>query len=204
MLQTGFRAMMGVKIFGDDQRKIEELGFQIEQILKQVPGATDVVADRIVGKPYVEFRIDRQKLARYGVNVRDVQDVIELAHWRRQSHLGRWKAASATRFASATRANCATTSRTWSGSSCRPPTARRFPSSEVADIEYTLGPQEIKSEEHAAGRLRDSQHARPRRSERGRGRGRADSGEDRQRRTQVSAEILLLNGRASSRTRSGR
>ena len=59
MLQTGFRAMMGVKIFGDDQKKIEELGFQIEHSTAQVPGAADVVADRIVGKPYVEFRIDR-------------------------------------------------------------------------------------------------------------------------------------------------
>ena len=77
MLQSGFRAMMGVKIFGSDLREIERLGLELEKILKEVPGATDVVADRIVGKPYVEFRIDRQRLARYGVNIRDVQDIIE-------------------------------------------------------------------------------------------------------------------------------
>ena len=41
--------------------------------------AADVVADRIVGKPYIEFKIDRERIARYGVNIRDVQDVIEMA-----------------------------------------------------------------------------------------------------------------------------
>lgn len=79
MLQTGFRAMMGVKIFGSDLKEIERIGLQIEQLLKQVPGATDIVADRLVGKPYLEFQIDRDRIARYGVSVRDVQDVIEIA-----------------------------------------------------------------------------------------------------------------------------
>ena len=71
--------MMGVKIYGADLREIERIGLQMEQILKTVPGATDVVADRIVGKPYIEFKIDRERIARYGVNIRDVQDVIEMA-----------------------------------------------------------------------------------------------------------------------------
>ena len=79
MLQTGFRAMMGVKIYGSDLREIERIGLQMEQILREVPGATDVVADRIVGKPYLEIEIDRDRIARYGVNIRDVQDVIEIA-----------------------------------------------------------------------------------------------------------------------------
>jgi Cu/Ag efflux pump CusA len=79
MLQTGFRAMMGVKIYGSDLGEIERIGLQIESLLKEVPGATDIVADRIVGKPYLEFHIDRDRIARYGVNIRDVQDVIEMA-----------------------------------------------------------------------------------------------------------------------------
>ena len=79
MLQTGFRAMMGVKIYGSDLREIERIGLQIEQLLREVPGATDVVADRIVGKPYIQIEIDRDRIARYGVNIRDVQDVIEMA-----------------------------------------------------------------------------------------------------------------------------
>ncbi|PJZ69676.1 CusA/CzcA family heavy metal efflux RND transporter [Leptospira perolatii] len=78
MLQTGFRAMMGVKIYGTDLKKIETLGLQIEEILKKVPGATDVVADRIVGKPYIELVIDRERIARYGISIRDVQDAIEI------------------------------------------------------------------------------------------------------------------------------
>jgi Cu(I)/Ag(I) efflux system membrane protein CusA/SilA len=79
MLQTGFRAMMGAKIYGSDLREIERIGLRMEEILRHVPGATDVVADRIVGKPYLEFKIDRERVARYGANVRDVQDVIETA-----------------------------------------------------------------------------------------------------------------------------
>lgn len=79
MLQTGFRAMMGVKIYGEDLHEIEKIGLQMETILQHVPGATDVIADRIVGKPYIEIDIDREKIARYGVNIRDVQDVIEVA-----------------------------------------------------------------------------------------------------------------------------
>jgi Cu(I)/Ag(I) efflux system membrane protein CusA/SilA len=79
MLQTGFRAMMGVKIYGGDLKEIERIGLQIESLLKEVPGATDVVADRIVGKPYLEFEINRDRIARYGVSIRDVQDVIEIA-----------------------------------------------------------------------------------------------------------------------------
>ncbi len=79
MLQTGFRAMMGVKIYGSDLHEIERIGLEIEQLLKHVPGATDIVADRIVGKPYLQFEIDRDRIARYGVNIRDVQDLIEIA-----------------------------------------------------------------------------------------------------------------------------
>ena len=79
MLQTGFRAMMGVKIYGSDLREIERIGLQIEQLLHEVPGATDIVADRIVGKPYIQIDIDRDRIGRYGVNIRDVQDVIEVA-----------------------------------------------------------------------------------------------------------------------------
>lgn len=145
MLQTGFRAMMGVKIFGDDQKKIEELGFQIEELLRQVPGATDVVADRIVGKPYVEFCIDRQKLARYGVNVRDVQDVIELAIGGdnlTRSVEGRERYPIRVRYPRELRDNIEDLERILLPAA----NGSQVPLAEVADIEYTLGPQEIKSE----------------------------------------------------------
>jgi Cu(I)/Ag(I) efflux system membrane protein CusA/SilA len=78
MLQTGFRAMMGVKIYGADPKEIERVGLQMEKILRKVPGATDIVADRIIGRPYIQFDIERAAIARYGVNIRDVQNVIEI------------------------------------------------------------------------------------------------------------------------------
>jgi len=79
MLQTGFRAMMGVKVYGSDLKEIERIGLQMEQLLKKVPGAVDVVADRLMGKPYLEYEINREAAARYGVSIRDIQDVIEIA-----------------------------------------------------------------------------------------------------------------------------
>ncbi len=78
MLQTGFRAMMGVKIFGADADQIEKVGLQIEKLLRKIPGATDVVADRIIGRPYIQFVPDRRALSRYGVTIRAVNDIIEI------------------------------------------------------------------------------------------------------------------------------
>jgi Cu(I)/Ag(I) efflux system membrane protein CusA/SilA len=81
MLQSGMRAPMGVKVKGPDLESIERVGLQIERYLKEVPGVEPamVIADRIVGKPYLEIDIDREAIARYGVNIRQVQDVIEVA-----------------------------------------------------------------------------------------------------------------------------
>jgi len=81
MLQSGMRAPMGVKVKGPDLETIEKVGPQIEKFLKEVPSVepSAVIADRVVGKPYLEIDIDREAIARYGVRVRDVQDVIEIA-----------------------------------------------------------------------------------------------------------------------------
>jgi Cu(I)/Ag(I) efflux system membrane protein CusA/SilA len=81
MLQSGMRAPMGVKVKGPDLETIEAVGLEIEKYLKQVPSVepSAVLADRIVGKPYLEIDIDREKIARYGISVRQVQDVIEVA-----------------------------------------------------------------------------------------------------------------------------
>lgn len=81
MLQSGMRAPMGIKVRGPDLETIESLALQLEGLLKQVPGvvANTVVADRIVGKPYLEIDIDRDAIGRYGLNVGQVQEVIEVA-----------------------------------------------------------------------------------------------------------------------------
>ncbi len=77
MLSTGVRTDLGVKIFGSDLNVLRDLSIQAEQILKSVPGAADVVAERVTGGNYLDIDIDREAAARYGVGVGDIQDVIE-------------------------------------------------------------------------------------------------------------------------------
>lgn len=81
MLQSGMRAPMGIKVQGPDLATIERFGIELEKHLKEVPSveAAAVYADRIVGKPYLELEIDRDAIARYGIHVKTVQDVIEIA-----------------------------------------------------------------------------------------------------------------------------
>ncbi len=79
MLSTGVRTDLGVKIFGNDLAVLKDLAVQAEGILKGVPGAADVVAERVTGGNYIDIDIDREAAARYGVNVGDIQEVISTA-----------------------------------------------------------------------------------------------------------------------------
>ena len=81
MLQTGLRAPMGLKVFGPDLETIEEFSLALESLLKEVPSIKpeSVFADRSLGKPYLEIDLDRRAMARHGLNVEDVQHVIETA-----------------------------------------------------------------------------------------------------------------------------
>jgi Cu(I)/Ag(I) efflux system membrane protein CusA/SilA len=145
MLQTGFRAMMGVKIFGSDVREIEKVGLQIEQILRKVPGATDVVADRIIGKPYIEFEIDREAAARFGVNIRDVQDIIEIAIGGENlttSVEGRERYPIRVRYLRELRERFDDLEKILVPTS----TGAQVPIAQVAKIRYSIGPQDLKSE----------------------------------------------------------
>jgi Cu(I)/Ag(I) efflux system membrane protein CusA/SilA len=79
MLATGVRTQIGVKVFGPDSATINYVCKEIEQALKPIPGAQNVVAEQVWGKGYLEIKIDRQKAARYGVRIGDIQDTIEVA-----------------------------------------------------------------------------------------------------------------------------
>jgi Cu(I)/Ag(I) efflux system membrane protein CusA/SilA len=79
MLGTGVKSQVGVRVFGPDLSTIDRVCKEIEQALKPVKGAQDVVAEPIMGEGYLEIRIDRQKAARYGLSVGDIQDTIEAA-----------------------------------------------------------------------------------------------------------------------------
>jgi Cu(I)/Ag(I) efflux system membrane protein CusA/SilA len=76
MLTTGVRTPVGIKIFGADLKKIEELGTQIERILKDVPGTSSVYAERTTGGYFLDFDLKREELARYGLSVADAEMII--------------------------------------------------------------------------------------------------------------------------------
>ena len=77
MTSTGIRAQVGVKIMGEDLDTLQQLAFDVEKIVRQVPGADGVAPSRVQGKPYLEIEPDRVAIARYGLSVRDVMEVVE-------------------------------------------------------------------------------------------------------------------------------
>lgn len=79
MLSTGVRTDLGIKIFGDNLDTLERLAIEAENIVKKIPGAADVFAERTQGGKYIDIDINRETIARYGLNIGDVQDVIESA-----------------------------------------------------------------------------------------------------------------------------
>jgi len=76
MLATGIRTPVGIKIMGPDLNVIQDLGRRIEQIVRDVPGTTSVYAERTATGRYVDVDIDRVAAARYGLNIKDVQDIV--------------------------------------------------------------------------------------------------------------------------------
>jgi Cu(I)/Ag(I) efflux system membrane protein CusA/SilA len=77
MLTTGIRSQVGIKIFGNDLKTLEELSRKVAEVVKGVPGAVDVYPEQISGAPYIDIRINRTAAARYGIDVRMIQDAIE-------------------------------------------------------------------------------------------------------------------------------
>ena len=76
MLATGIRTPVGIKIMGPDLAVIQDIGVRIESIVRQVPGTTSVYAERTATGRYVDIDIDRVAAARYGLNIKDVQDIV--------------------------------------------------------------------------------------------------------------------------------
>ncbi len=78
MLATGIRSEVGIKIYGDDLKKLEQISREVGAVVKEVPGAADVYPEQIVGAPYIDIDINRQAAARYGIDVGTIQDAIEM------------------------------------------------------------------------------------------------------------------------------
>ena len=79
MLTTGFRSVLGVKVFGPDLAKIQDLGVQIEKALTDLPDTRSVFAERTTGGYFLDFTVNRAAAARYGLTVGDVNDMVESA-----------------------------------------------------------------------------------------------------------------------------
>ena len=79
MLYTGIRAQVGVKIYGDDLDAIQQKAFEVEALVKMIPGAAGVSPSRVQGKPYLNVKVDRRAMARYGLSARDVLEAVEVA-----------------------------------------------------------------------------------------------------------------------------
>jgi len=79
MLTTGVRTPVGIKVFGDDLNEIERISVALEGMLRQVTGTRSTFAERQTGREYVDIVPNREAIARYGLTVRDVQDVVEAA-----------------------------------------------------------------------------------------------------------------------------
>ncbi len=148
MLSTGMRAPIGMKIFGPDLETIEKVGLEMENILKQVPDIepSSVFADRIVGKPYLEIKIDRRAIARYGLTIQDVNMNIEMAiggTTLTTTVEGRERFPVRARYAREFRDNPDNLKNILIPT----PMGNSIPLGEIAAITYRRGPQMIKSED---------------------------------------------------------
>lgn len=148
MLQTGMRALMGIKVKGQDLAQIEAFGLQLEGILKQVEGVKEqaVFADRIVGKPYLLIDIKREQLARYGISIMDVQQVLKIAVGGMpltQTVEGRERYGVRVRYPRELRSNEEDLKKIYVPVEKGSP----VPLGELVDIRYEQGPQVIKSED---------------------------------------------------------
>ena len=148
MLQSGMRSPMGIKVKGPDLATIERVSLAVEAGLKEVPGirAETVSADRLIGKPYLEIDLDRQALARYGLGVADVQRIIEVAIGGKSitsTIEGRERHPVRVRYLRELRDTPE------SLSEILVPTASgaQVPLGQLAEVNYTSGPQSIKSED---------------------------------------------------------
>lgn len=148
MLQSGMRAPMGIEIKGPSLESIEGFALALEQRLKGLPAveAAAVNADRMVGKPYLEIHIDRRAIARYGIMLQKVQDVIEVAIGGKRIATtveGRERYALRVRYMRELRDTIEGLERILVPA----PSGAQIPLGQLAQVRYARGPQVIKGED---------------------------------------------------------
>jgi len=145
MLSTGIKTPIGIKVSGPDLKVLEEVGSDIEQALKQLPNTLSAFADKAAGGYYLDFDINREEAARYGLTTGDVQDVIQIAIGGMnvtQTVEGLERYPINLRYPRELRDNLDSLKRVLIPT----PTGAQIPLSLVADLQLRRGPPGIKSE----------------------------------------------------------
>ena len=145
MLTTGFRSVLGVKVFGPDLGEIQKLAVQIEKELAEFPNTRSAFAERTVGGYFLDFVVNREAAARYGLKVGDVNDIIESAIGGKNITTtveGRERYSINTRYARDFRQDIDALKRVLVPT----PTGAQVPISLLADIKYKTGPPSVRSE----------------------------------------------------------
>jgi copper/silver efflux system protein len=146
MLLTGIKTPIGIKIFGADLSVIEGLGRQVEQILQDVAGTRSVYAERVSQGYFTDIRIDRDAIARYGLRIEDVQDVIQSALGGEnvtETVEGRERYPVNVRYARDYRESMPALERVL----VRTPAGANIPLGQLATIELTTGPAMVRDED---------------------------------------------------------
>src|SRR6184192_208455 len=146
MLTTGFRSVLGIKVFGPDLAEIQKLAVQIEKELANVPNTRSAFAERTVGGYFLDFIVNREAAARYGLRVGDVNDIIESAIGGKNITTtveGRERYPVNTRYARDFRQDIDALKRVLVPT----PTGAQVPISLLTDIRYKTGPPEVRSED---------------------------------------------------------
>jgi copper/silver efflux system protein len=145
MLTTGFRSVLGVKVFGPDLEQIQKLAVQIEKELADFPNTRSAFAERTVGGYFLDFVVNREVAARYGLKVGDVNDIIESAIAGKNITTtveGRERYPVNARYARDFREDLDALKRVLVPT----PTGAQVPISMLADINYKTGPPSVRSE----------------------------------------------------------
>lgn len=146
MLSTGIRTPVGIKVAGPDLKTLEEIGKEIEAVIRKVPGTVSAYSERILGGNYVDFKIKREEAGRYGLTVGDVQDVIMTAIGGMEVTTtveGLERYPVSIRYPRELRDNIENLKRVLVPT----PTGAQVPLGQVADIEIKKGPMVIRSED---------------------------------------------------------
>ncbi len=150
MISTGIRAQLGIKILGDNLDELQRQALRVDDVVRTIPGAVGVAASRVQGKPYLQFELDRNAMARFGLRARDVLEVVESGIGGRTVSTtleGRQRFPIQVRLERGERQDIERLGEILVGT----PSGRQIPLGQLTQIRRVEGPSEIASEN---GRLR--------------------------------------------------